>query len=267
MRPVRWSVPRSIRVADYDGGSELWFAGTQLSPAEFSRREAARILDEWCEFFAAGPTPIKRLGFDTRLPNRLFESLVGQPQLELLDIKWGDYADLQVLRAMAGLRSLHLGGSARFASLGSLSDLESLEALTIENAWHVHDFSPLGRVTSLKQLRVASHGRPGGRGHADSLAFVANLDGLNSLAWQPIVDDADYSPLLALQTAEWIHVVGQPGMFPSYLELEWALPGVQAHERALASQVIPIRGLDGEPIGEIRRDSDRRFRVHPNAFD
>jgi hypothetical protein len=87
-------------VAEYGGQPRIDIAATQLDDS-YTAAQARRIVAEWIEFLAAGPTPIRELRFVTRTPKRLFEALVAQTQLEALHVKWGDYDDLSVVGGLA----------------------------------------------------------------------------------------------------------------------------------------------------------------------
>ena len=78
-------------VSEYRGAA-VRVSATQLG-TRYSAAAARRIVDEWVNFLAAGPSPIRELDFTSRTPRRLFEALGGQPQLRSLAVKWGDYSD------------------------------------------------------------------------------------------------------------------------------------------------------------------------------
>ena len=90
------SVPDITTVAEYADQSAIRVAATQLGP-RYSSSDAKRIVAEWVEFFASGPSQIQDLQFVSRTPKRLFDALAGQPQLQRLSVKWGDFDDLSAL--------------------------------------------------------------------------------------------------------------------------------------------------------------------------
>jgi hypothetical protein len=95
----RGQLPRVVtEVADYNGEERIVLAPTQLSFDEFGRDIPAsrrkRIVDEWCDFLASAPTPIRSLRIASRAPKRLIAALSGQAQLRQLWVKWGDYDDV-----------------------------------------------------------------------------------------------------------------------------------------------------------------------------
>lgn len=261
MGELRWAVSPVLRTADaYNGESAVFIEATQLN---VDRAFATRIVREWCDFFAAGPSPIEELGFISR-PARLWNSLVGQTQLRVLHMKWGDYSDLSVLAQMRGLAELRLGSSPAVTSLEPLASLENLTTLEIENTWRVRDYSPLGRIAGLRHLTVRS-----GEGHtarADSIEFLRQLGELETLSWSPPVVSLDYSPVLDLDRVKKIRLSGQRGMSPSMTDLEWSVPGIQAamarDPDAPDYHFVPVIE-DGEFLGELRRNDDWTSTFHP----
>jgi nucleoside diphosphate kinase len=64
-------------VDEYSGQRVLRISATQLG-AKYTAHRARKIVDDWCEFFSSGPTPIVELSFASRTPKRLFESLAAK---------------------------------------------------------------------------------------------------------------------------------------------------------------------------------------------
>jgi hypothetical protein len=110
-------------VGEYDGSPTVRISGTQLG-TEYSANQARKIVDAWCEFFAAGPTPVLELAFTSRTPKRLFASLRGQRQLIALAVKWGDYDDLSPIAGMPDLCELWLGGASSVRTLTPHAELQ-----------------------------------------------------------------------------------------------------------------------------------------------
>ncbi|HEX7834293.1 MAG TPA: hypothetical protein VF479_02360, partial [Pseudolysinimonas sp.] len=121
-------LPVRRRVSEYDGESTLAVAPTQQ---DLPSRQAARVLDEWIEFFQEGPHRFDELEFRSRTPARLVDALAKQTQLRRLELKWGDYSDLGALAGMSELRELALGGGVRIVTLEPLAGLSSLRRLVI----------------------------------------------------------------------------------------------------------------------------------------
>jgi hypothetical protein len=214
-------------VAEWDGRPEVWVSATQLGAA-YTATDARRIVAEWCEFFSAGPSAITHLAFTSRTPKRLFESLRGQTQLESLEVKWGDYAELEPLVGMRTLRELRLGGASSVVSLEPLRELTGLRALLVESLRHVRDLSPLGALRQLVDLEVGGDWTSPRVVHVDSIAFLRELPGLERLVLHTmIVDDLDYTPLLGLPNLTEVRVKRARGMRPTHDELCAAIPALE----------------------------------------
>lgn len=136
------SPPVVETVGEYDGGSSVIIACTQFDHQKYTRTQAVRIVSEWCDFFASGPTPIESLRFVSRTPKRLFASLSAQEQLTSLAVKWGDYEELSVLIGMRNLRRLDLGRATSVRTLAPLAVLTEVTCLAVEGLQHVRDLTP-----------------------------------------------------------------------------------------------------------------------------
>jgi hypothetical protein len=223
-----WHHPGHLKpirtVAEYAGEQTVLLAATQL-PLEYSRSQATKIVDEWVEFFASEPTPIRQLHFVTRTPKRLFAALGGQTQLQALFVKWGDYEDLTALEGLTQLETLRLAGASSVRSLTSLTRLTGLRNLEIEGLKHVHDCSPLQELRNLDDLTLGGDWMSPRIAHIDSIGWLPALQGLRSLVLHTmIVDDLDYHPLLALSNLRTVRVMKARGMRPTIQELEQRLP-------------------------------------------
>ena len=215
------------RVDEYDGRTAVTVFATQLDERS-TRAQATRIVEEWCAFFSAGPTPITWLRFTSRTPKRLFASLRAQTQLQTLWLKWGDYDDLSPLTAMRELTELHLGGASSVRSLAPLSELSGLRDLTVTSLRHAHDLSPLGALLQLRTLWLGGDGHSPRIAHVDSVEFLRRLRQLERLVLETIiVDDKDYSPLLSLARLSEASVMSARGMRPSHAELCAAIPALE----------------------------------------
>lgn len=225
--PSQGSAPPLTRVDEYDGGSVVRVSATQLGTS-YSAREARKIVDQWCQFFDSGPTPVTDLAFTTRTPKRLFESLRGQTQLRCLAVKWGDYDDLGPLTGMHELTDLWLGGASSVRTLTPLAEMPQLRELAIESLRHVHDLSPLGGLTQLRVLELGGDWMTPRFVHVDSIEFLRRLPDLERLVLHTmVIDDLDYSPLLGLSRLREARVMPTRGMRPSHDELCAALPALQ----------------------------------------
>jgi hypothetical protein len=224
--PNQFDGPMITTVGEYDGGPTVRISATQLG-TDYSPSQAKKIVAAWCDFFAAGPTPISRLAFTTRTPKRLFASLREQTQLTALAVKWGDYDDLSPLARMPDLRELWLGGASRVRTLTPLAELRRLRSLAIEDLLLVHDLTPLAGLTGLVSLIVGGDWKSSRRAHVDSIGFLRQLSGLERLLLHTIAaDDCDYSPLLDLHALKEVRVARVRGMQPSHEELSAAIPAL-----------------------------------------
>jgi hypothetical protein len=229
--PSQGASPAITTVDEYDGGSVVRVSATQLG-TKYSAYQARKIVDQWCELFAAGPTAVTDLAFITRTPKRLFASLRGQTQLRSLGVKWGDYDDLSPLTGMHELQELWLGGASSVRTLAPLGEMPQLRHLAVESLRHVRDLSPLGSLTQLRSLLVGGDWIAPRTVHVDSVAFLRNLPRLERLVLHTmIVDDLDYSPLLDLDNLKEVRVMPTKGMRPSHQDLCEAIPALEALPR------------------------------------
>lgn len=229
--PSQGASPAITTLADYDGGPVVRVSATQLG-TKYSAYQARKIVNQWCEFFAAGPTAITDLALTSRTPKRLFASLRGQTQLRSLGVKWGDYEDLSPLAGMHELQELWLGGASSVRTLAPLGEMPQLRALAVESLRHVRDLSPLGSLTQLRSLLVGGDWIAPRTVHVDSVAFLRNLPRLERLVLHTmIVDDLDYSPLLDLRDLKEVRVMSAKGMRPSHQDLCAAIPALEALPR------------------------------------
>lgn len=232
MDPVtlRWandgdeSVPVITTVAEYAGQPVIRVSATQLGP-RYSSSDARRIVSEWVEFLASGPSPIEDLCFVSRTPRRLFDALAGQQQLRRLSVKWGDYEDLSVLSGLTQLTHLRLGGASSVRSLSPLSALSGVVELELASLRHAHDLDPIGAMQTVTNLEVAGDIWSMRIAHVDSLAFLRQMPQLRRLRLDTLVaDDLDYSPILELPNLQSLVVTKARGMHPKFEELVASTP-------------------------------------------
>ncbi len=217
--------PRPItRVSEYVGEARVILAATQLD-GECSATEARRVVAEWVDYFSAGPSPIQELTFVTRTPKRLFEALRGQPQLKSLQLKWGDYEDLSALEGMQELRTLVLAGASSVRTLAPLASLQKVETLSVDSLRHAHDLSPIGLMGRVTSLDLGGDWMSSRIAQVESISFLRKMPQLRRLLLHTIiVDDLDYTPILAVPALEAVRVMAARGMRPSYEELKAAVP-------------------------------------------
>ena len=218
-------VPRKVvEVREYEGESSIDLAATQLG-SDYSETRKRQIVDEWVAFFGSGPTPIRWLRLLTRTPKRLFGALSTQSQLTALQVKWGDYDDLDVLSEMAGLVTLHLRGASGVQDLRPLAGLQAVETLQVEGLRGLLDASPVGQMRSVADLELGGNWMTPKNVRITSAAFLAEMPQLQRLLLHTlIVDDLDYRPVLSLPNLQKVRVMATRGMTPSKEELVERLP-------------------------------------------
>lgn len=217
-------VPRLTEIGEYAGQKTVAISCTQLG-TQYSATQAKRVVSDWVAFFAAGPTPIRDLEFTSRTPKRLFDSLHGQTQLRRLVVKWGDYADLAALAQCHELQELSLHGASAVTSVSALGELSTLQRLSLEGLKRVRDLAPLGRLEQLTHLELGGDWMSPRIAHVDSIDFLRNLTRLEDVLLHTIiVDDLEYSPLLALPRLRSVRVMQARGMTPSHEYLRSVLP-------------------------------------------
>ncbi|WP_432942914.1 hypothetical protein ACQPXM_38470 [Kribbella sp. CA-253562] len=217
-------VPMVTEVAEYGGEEVLVVSCTQLGTA-YSAAQARRVVGEWVEFFASGPSGIRDLTFVSRTPKRLFAALSGQTQLQRLAVKWGDYEDLSALNELTSLRELTLKGASCVTSVEPLARLTTLNSLVVEGLRRAHDLSPLGRLRDLRSLELGGDWKSPRTAHVHSIGFLRQLTQLEDLLLHTIVaDDLDYTPLLALPRLKSVRVMEVRGMNPPHASLRRMLP-------------------------------------------
>ena len=218
------SVPTITTVAEYAGQPAIRVAATQLGP-RYSSSDAKRIVAEWVELFASGPSPIHDLGLVSRTPRRLFEALAGQPQLRRLSVKWGDFEDLSALSELTDLSYLRLGGASRVRDLRPLAGLSRVAELDLESLRHAHDLTPIGAMSGVTSLAIAGAIWSLRIAHVDSLSFLREMPQLRWLRLHAvIVDDLDYSPILELPSLQSLWVMKARGMRPAFDDLVASTP-------------------------------------------
>lgn len=213
------------RVVEYEGQSAVAIAATQLSGTGYTDSQARRIVKEWEDFFASGPSPITDLAFVTRTPKRLLAALQGQTQLGALKLKWGDYADLTPRIGVKALHRLHLGGASTVHDLRPLGELSAVHELSVEGLRRVQDLSPIAAMRAVTNLELGGDWIAPRVAHVASFAFLRLMPQLRKLLLHTIAaDDRDYSPILELPNLTWVRVMQVRGMRPSFETLKSSTP-------------------------------------------
>lgn len=201
-------------LAEYEGQAEVVLMATQLD-TNYSATQARRVVSEWADFLASGPSPIRKIEFVSRTPKRLFDSLHGQTQLESLMVKWGDYSDLSPLAQMTHLRTLHLRGASSVADVAPLAGLR-VQNLAVEGLRQVRDLSPIAGMTAVTELELGGDWMTPRVAKVESFSFLRKMPQLRTLLLHTIAaEDLDYRAVLDLPNLTSVRVMEVRGMTPS----------------------------------------------------
>jgi hypothetical protein len=172
----RFPPPPVVRPEGSDGTDRLNVACTQTGLAA---REERAIVSAWCEALPK-LTGVRFLWFSSRVPQRLFESACQIADLEGLYIKWSGIDDLSSIQRLQSLQYLHLGPSARVASIDALEHSRQLRWLGLELLSRITDLEPVGRLVNLEGLSL--EGSMGTTWRVETLAPVGRLTNLRYLS-------------------------------------------------------------------------------------
>ena len=196
------------RPSHFGGEKVLGVTATQLDGTGLGPAERKRVLAEWIEFFRSAETDIRELQLVSRVPQELLDSLAGQPQLEVLLVKWGPYRDVKGLGALTKLTTLRLGGATALESIEPLHGLPNLTTLAIVQPHRLDGTSTLRELTGLTALTFGND-HPGDDRNVviEDLSWVEPLRELRSLALPGTrLVNPDLTPLLALPNLETLRL-------------------------------------------------------------
>ena len=195
--------PKSVvEVSEYDGEDKLIINCTQLDES-YSAKDKKRIWMEWCDFLVNNPDTFTELMFCTRMPQELFDAVCAQRRLKKLHIKWGVYPDISKLENLQELEYLHIGSGRSVSSLGPISRLVNLVALSIENFQQIDDYVPLANLKHLESLALEGDFAAPKILKVQSLEFLRHMKQLRFFSFLTAkVIDKDYSPILELNNLE-----------------------------------------------------------------
>lgn len=217
-----------VELAEYKGGKKLSISCTQLDTwlEENARpkKDAKKILDEWCAFLRDNPMKLTELSLGTRTPQALFDAACQQKNLRKLEVKWGSYADLSAIENLQKLELLILGSGASVASIAPIAKLPKLAALSVENFQKVSSYAPLVALTKLESLSITGDGMAPRFIHLESIAFLRAMPWLRSFRLlTERLGDKDYTPILQLKQLEHLSLRPSKEVKALYGELR-ALP-------------------------------------------
>jgi hypothetical protein len=180
--------------------------------AQTSARQK-KLLDEWIARLPSF-TDVRHLRIPWQVNQPLFDAACRMRDLRTLRIKWSSIRSLERITDLASLQALSLGSSTKIESIEPLATLSSLQVLGLENLRRISDFSPLARLTGLRSLSVT--GSMWSRQTVDSLKPFARMTWLESLS----VDTAHIRSLRPLARLRGLKTLHLGGRLP-YTEYAW----------------------------------------------
>ena len=169
-------------VKDYEGQERLCICCTQLDYLGYSDRDKKRILNEWLDFLQTNTKVFQALHFNSHVPQRLFNAVCCQENLEEFRVKWGNYKDLSALKKLPDLKYLYLGSCPGVTDLTPITKLKNLVVLVLQNFKRIEDYSPLVALDKLEQLIIC--GPTLGLTPIKDLDFLREMPNLRSV-WTP----------------------------------------------------------------------------------
>lgn len=149
---------------EYNGESQICIACTQLKGEEektlfpdvksYSQSDKKRILKEWIDFLCTETKAIKKLHFNSKVPQSLFNAACCQEELEELRFKWGTYSDLSPIENLKNLKFLYIGPGSSVSDITSLGKMKNLIVLHMEGFKKIEDYSSLKSLEALEQLVI-----------------------------------------------------------------------------------------------------------------
>ena len=120
----------------------------------YSNREQKHILNEWINFLRTETKAFKALHFNSHVPQKLFDAVCCQENLEELRFKWGSYSDLSALENLRKLKFLYIGQGTKIQDITPLGKIKNLVVLHIDNFKRIEDYSVLTSLDKLEQLII-----------------------------------------------------------------------------------------------------------------
>lgn len=193
--------PPLWHVDQYNDQVSVNIAATQLDPPRVvTAKDRHRILAEWVHFLSTTRTAINQLRFVSRVPQELLSAVAGQPQLRLLEVKWGPYESISALTGLQQLEEVALNGATGLLEIAPLAALPNLTQLTVSQAYRLRDVEVLSELTNLRNLRFGN-ASPGSDKNFDlaDVSWVTPLVELTTLTLPGTrIMNPDLTPILAL---------------------------------------------------------------------
>jgi hypothetical protein len=188
---------------DYQGQETIKLAISQL---DTSAKEQSEIISEWCRFFKNEKTAIKKIFVNTRISQKIFDSICYQSQLEGLWIKWGVYPDIKNIQNLGNLKYLHLGGGASIDDISVLESLSHLVTLETSHLYKISDYGFLSKMNTIVDLLI--EGDPYAsmkKVRLKTLSFLEKMPQLIRLSLcMTTVEDHSYLPILKIKSLKYL---------------------------------------------------------------
>jgi hypothetical protein len=190
---------------DYQGQEVLNLAITQLGT---STKYQNQVIADWCNFFQNEKTSIKIVFFNTRISQKIFDSICMQSQLEGLWIKWGVYPTIGNIAKLTNLKYLHLGGGASIEDISILESLSNLVTLETSHLYKISDYDFLSKMDKIIDLLI--EGDPYAsmkKVKIKSLKFLENMPQIIRLSLcMTSIEDHSYLPILKIKSLKYLEL-------------------------------------------------------------
>lgn len=206
---ARAQQPRSVsRPEEFAGGEALSISCTQT---DLPARQQQALVAQWCEVLPS-LSGVRRVYFQSKVSQALFDAVVQLPALESLYLKWNGIQALDAVTGHPSLQHLHLGGSGSLVSLLPLHSVKRLETLEVAGLAKAPDLAPLSPLAGLRRL-----GFCGNDGKPLQVPSLSPLDQLVELEWLHLgalkAVDERLAPLRGLKRLRWLGL-------PNYYRME-----------------------------------------------
>jgi hypothetical protein len=199
-----------VRPEEHNGTHQINICCTQT---DLSDREQKRLVEQWCDVL---PTmSVRRVWFNSKVSQDMFEAACRIPNIEMLYIKWGSINSIQRIEQAANLKAFYLG-TAGICDIQSLAGLHELRWLYLANVNAMVDLSPLHSLAKLEGLQLT-----GAEFKRFTIPSFAPFRELTQLLWLHLgavhAEDGSLRPLANLKRL----LVLVLGNFFSFQEFAW----------------------------------------------
>ena len=190
---------------DYQGEETIKLAITQLGT---STKYQDQVVNEWCNFFKNEKTAIKKIYFNTRISQKIFDSVCMQSQLEGVWIKWGVYPNIESIQKLENLKYLHLGGGSNIENITILKSLPHLITLEASHLYKISDYSFLSKMNKIIDLLI--EGDPYAsmkKVRITTLNFLEEMPQIVRLSLcMTSIEDHSYLPILKIKSLKFLEL-------------------------------------------------------------